>query len=60
MCAALPLQGDNFSELYAAFREATKVTEEDVDSFAVSGVAARWARAGSGRSREVCCSMFSN
>uniref|UniRef100_A0A383WBA2 J domain-containing protein n=1 Tax=Tetradesmus obliquus TaxID=3088 RepID=A0A383WBA2_TETOB len=28
------VQGDNFSELYAAFREATKVTEEDVDSFA--------------------------
>ncbi|WIA21276.1 hypothetical protein OEZ85_000509 [Tetradesmus obliquus] len=29
------VQGDNFSELYAAFREATKVTEEDLDSFAV-------------------------
>jgi hypothetical protein len=29
------LQGDNFQELYAAFREATKVTEEDLDSFAV-------------------------
>jgi hypothetical protein len=29
-------QGGNFQELYNAFREATKVTEEDLDSFAVS------------------------
>jgi hypothetical protein len=37
LCDVLPaLQGDNFQELYNAFREATKVTEEDLDSFAVS------------------------
>jgi len=30
-------QDGNFQELYAAFREALKVTEEDIDSFAVSG-----------------------
>ncbi|KAF6258506.1 hypothetical protein COO60DRAFT_1626402 [Scenedesmus sp. NREL 46B-D3] len=28
------VQGGNFQELYNAFREATKVTEDDVDSFA--------------------------
>jgi hypothetical protein len=29
------VQSDSFQELYNAFREATKVTEEDLDSFAV-------------------------
>eukprot|EP00879_Flechtneria_rotunda_P005897 GHRR01006203.1.p1 GENE.GHRR01006203.1~~GHRR01006203.1.p1 ORF type:complete len:359 (+),score=158.67 GHRR01006203.1:1460-2536(+) len=30
------VQGGNFRELYAAFREAMKVTEEDLDTFAVT------------------------
>lgn len=30
------VQGDNFQELYEAFREALKVTEDDIDSFSVT------------------------
>jgi hypothetical protein len=32
----LLLQSENFQELYEAFREALKVTEEDIDTFSVS------------------------
>jgi hypothetical protein len=32
----LLLQSGNFQELYTAFREALKVTEEDINSFSVS------------------------
>jgi hypothetical protein len=36
-------QGDSFQELYAAFREAMRVTEDDLDAFAVSEQLCCWA-----------------
>jgi hypothetical protein len=52
-CACVTQQSENFQELYAAFREALKVTEEDIDSFAVSF--SNSSSNGSG----ICCSSSS-
>jgi hypothetical protein len=50
----LLLQGDDFQDLYAAFRAATRVTEEDLESFAV-GHAAMVPAAGAAMQRVASC-----